>query len=80
MGTRMTTWLACFVVNQIQANISAENDVTQKTCQILQDLPFLQDKNRTPHIYSRMTASIVYDLLRAYAEKSAGNESCATFK
>jgi hypothetical protein len=50
-----------------QALSSAVNiDIVKKSCQILQELPFVEDKKRTPQIYTRMTASITYNCLRVF--------------
>jgi hypothetical protein len=52
----------------LSSAITTKNDVIWKACQILQDLPLVQDQKLTPQIFSRMTASIFYDSLRVYAE------------
>jgi hypothetical protein len=52
----------------LSSAITTENDVIWKACQILQELPLVQDQKLTPQIFSRMTASIFYDSLRVYAE------------
>ncbi|KAH8906510.1 hypothetical protein BR93DRAFT_754646 [Coniochaeta sp. PMI_546] len=48
--------------------ISAPDDINRKACAIFQELPYFEDKHRSPAILSRMGASVFYDALRVYWE------------
>ena len=48
--------------------ITAPDDINHKACTLLQELPYFEDKHRSPPILSRMGASIFYDTLRVYWE------------
>ena len=43
-------------------------DVHHKACQTIQRLLYVEDKKLSPPIHTRMGASVIYDLLRIYAE------------
>jgi hypothetical protein len=53
----------------LSTTISAPDDINGKACTILQELPYVEDKHRSPPILSRMGASIFYDTLRVYWEQ-----------
>ncbi|KAK5049498.1 hypothetical protein LTR84_004427 [Exophiala bonariae] len=52
----------------LSASASAPDDIICKACRILEELPYLEDKKRTPPISSRMGASMMFDMLRIYWE------------
>lgn len=52
----------------LSATASAPDDIICKACRILEELPYLEDKKRTPPISSRMSASMMFDMLRIYWE------------
>ncbi|KAB5511696.1 hypothetical protein GE09DRAFT_639225 [Coniochaeta sp. 2T2.1] len=56
------------VRQSLSTAISAPDDINRKAYTILQDLPYFEDKRRSPPILSRMGASIFYDALRVYWE------------
>ena len=47
---------------------SAPDDIFCKACHILEELQYLEDKKRTAPIFSRMGASMMFDMLRIYWE------------
>lgn len=56
------------VCQSLSTAISAPDDLNRKACAVLQELPYFEDKHRSPAILSRMGASIFYDALRVYWE------------
>ncbi|KAB5533367.1 hypothetical protein GE09DRAFT_1250599 [Coniochaeta sp. 2T2.1] len=56
------------VRQSLSTAISAPDDINRKAYMILQDLPYFEDKPRSPPILSRMGDSIFYDALRVYWE------------
>lgn len=56
------------VRQSLSTAISAPDDISRKACTILQELPYIEDKHRSPPILSRMGASVFYDTLRVYWE------------
>ncbi|KAJ6259370.1 hypothetical protein Dda_6271 [Drechslerella dactyloides] len=49
-------------------------DIIYKACELLQDIPYMQDKHLSPPITSRMAASVLYDLLRIASENKLGSQ------
>ncbi|KAF3934635.1 hypothetical protein ABW20_dc0102498 [Dactylellina cionopaga] len=45
-----------------------KGDIIHKACELLQDIPYMEDKRISPPIVSRMGQSVIYDLLRIGAE------------
>lgn len=56
------------VRESLSTTATAPDDVICKACTILQEMPFLENKHRSPPILSRMGASIFYDTFRVYWE------------
>ncbi|KAF3935514.1 hypothetical protein ABW19_dt0200919 [Dactylella cylindrospora] len=48
----------------------SKGDITHKACELLQDLPYMEDKRLSPPIVSRMGVSVLYDLLRIGVENT----------
>lgn len=56
------------VRQSLSTAVSAPDDISCKACTVLQELPYIENKHRSPPILSRMGASIFYDTLRVYWE------------
>ncbi|KAK6332283.1 suppressor protein sef1 [Orbilia brochopaga] len=52
----------------------ARGDIIHKACELLQDIPYMEDKRLSPPITSRMGASVLYDLLRIASENKLGSQ------
>lgn len=52
----------------LSTTASSPDDIFCKACQVLGELPYLEDKKRTAPIFSRMSASMMFDMLRIYWE------------
>lgn len=52
----------------LSAAVIGPDDIFGKACRILEELPYLEDKKRTAPIFSRMGASMMFDMLRIYWE------------
>ncbi|KAF3924081.1 hypothetical protein ABW21_db0209826 [Orbilia brochopaga] len=52
----------------------AKGDIIHKACELLQDIPYMEDKHLSPPITSRMGASVLYDLLRIASENKLGSQ------
>lgn len=55
----------------LSTTVSAPDDIFCKACRILEELQYLEDKKRTAPIFSRMGASMMFDMLRIYWENWA---------
>ena len=52
----------------LSATASSPDEVHRKACETIRKLLYIEDRKLSPPIYTRMGASVVYDLLRIYAE------------
>ncbi|KEF62171.1 uncharacterized protein A1O9_00143 [Exophiala aquamarina CBS 119918] len=52
----------------LSTTASSPDDIFCKACQVLEELLYLEDKKRTAPIFSRMGASMMFDMLRIYWE------------
>ncbi|EPS45759.1 hypothetical protein H072_136 [Dactylellina haptotyla CBS 200.50] len=48
----------------------SRGDIMHKACELLQDIPYFEDKRLSPPITSRMGQSVLYDLMRIGAENT----------
>lgn len=56
----------------LSTTTSSPDDTYRKACQTIQWLTYVEDKKLSAPIYTRMGASLVYDLLRTYSENKFG--------
>jgi hypothetical protein len=56
----------------LSTTASSPDDTYRKACHIIHMLTYVEDKRLSPPIYTRMGASVVYDLLRVCAEHKFG--------
>lgn len=57
----------------LSTTTSSPDDTYRKACQVIHMLTYVEDKGLSPPIYTRMGASVVYDLLRVCAEHKYGS-------
>lgn len=60
------------VCQALSTSTCSQEDIDYKACNALRALPYIEDKKLSPPIASRMGASVVYDLLRIWAENDYG--------
>ncbi|KAK6524148.1 suppressor protein sef1 [Orbilia ellipsospora] len=54
----------------LMSTSDSRGDITHKACELLQSIPYIEDKRLSPTVTSRMGQSVLYDLLRIGAENA----------
>jgi hypothetical protein len=60
------------VCQALGTSACSQEDIDYKACRALRALPYLEDRKFAPPVVSRMGVSVVYDLLRIWAENGHG--------
>ncbi|KAL6241763.1 Regulatory protein leu3 [Rhinocladiella similis] len=56
----------------LKSTVTSPDDIHRKASETIQKLLYIEDKKLSPQIYTRMGASVVYDLLRIWSEYKYG--------
>ncbi|KAJ9606066.1 Regulatory protein leu3 [Cladophialophora chaetospira] len=60
----------------LSTTISSPDEVHRKASETIRKLLYIEDRKLSPPIHTRMGASVIYDLLRIYAEDKYGGIPC----